>query len=293
MSVQQDIEPRAMLRLVKDAIKAQDAVQWVSPGMTARGTYESPLWSFTRHIKSMLPDVDPEALWPQVSHKVKRIKGGWRQWHHLSEALGEDEEGFIPPFTEEDAQTEFVDCWDKAKCLEGDGLLWSCIQAGDKLPLRPPARSRHRENRAYCRFISFCAQLQLAKYPHLIVLPQRKVAEAFGMGRPNTIGSWIKWAIEDRLLTLKRKHKWNPKRPGRSRAARYIFHLERYKGGTLERLLEGLSPRQWGSWEYRQECREKELQRRKEERERDYQQEREEDRQLDPRNRGQTDGDAE
>ncbi|HET6494119.1 MAG TPA: hypothetical protein VFH61_02000 [Thermoleophilia bacterium] len=249
MSVQQDLEPQAMLRLVKDAIKAQDAVQWVSPGMTDRGSYESPLWRFTRHIKSMLPDADSERLWPQVSHKVKRIKGPWSRWETIQHALGEDEMG--GPFTEADAQAEFVNCWEKIRHLEGDDLLCGCVEAGDKLLLAPPARSQHSQDPAYCRFISFCAQLQLLKYPKPIALPQRGVAEAFGMGRPNTIGIWIGWAIQDGLLTLKREHRYNPKRPSRSRARQYLFHLDAWEGKTRDRFLHAMSPRQRDCWYYR------------------------------------------
>jgi hypothetical protein len=81
----------------------------------------------------------------------------------------------------------------------------------------------------------------VAKCPKPIGLPQRRVAKLLG-NRPNTIGEWIRWAIDDGVLKMVAEHKYSPNKR-RSKAASYAFKFWiwpelRLEVSQSQRLLE-------------------------------------------------------
>jgi hypothetical protein len=207
--------------IVRQAIQQQRQVEFDESTPTSNGSYQSPLFVFTRFLKSYLPEgTAPALLWPRIKRIVEHENG----WDTFAE-LGEDE-----------AQTEFLHCWESVRHRMGSDLLAECVHRADREPLRIKG-SRYAGNAGYRRFLSFCGWLAVRNYPQPIALPQRKVAEVLGLNRPVTVGDWIKWAVDDRYMEKVAEHRLCP--GGRRLAAEFHFTLEQWAC-----LVEALPPSQ-------------------------------------------------
>ena len=173
--------------------------------------WQSPLWSFVRIVKGH-PDLiglRSKAALQAVERILKgRLTGdAWMRHFHLER---------------EDAQVEFMGCWEKIRFVPGWDPLEQAVQRAKQMQLIPPTERTD----GYVRFVSIAGWLQVTMGNRNIMLPCEKLSE-YLQCKPMTISRYRRWAIEDELLTQVKEHRFKP--GGGGEATEFRFATSRYK----------------------------------------------------------------
>lgn len=124
----------------------------------------------------------------------------------------------------EDGEVAFHRMWERVRFPMGtDPVDAACTLAGDGSICTQKIRPGK-----YSRFLTVAALLQIQVRDKPILLPVRKLAEAFPC-QPNSITAWIGWARDDGVLIRVREHVFRS--AAESRAAEYVFGLHCWNDG--------------------------------------------------------------
>jgi len=155
--------------------------------------YCTPMWWFTRVIKSYVKDDDklnPEdVFFVLVAPEITR-RGGW--------GVVDDE------LTDEDAYLEFVTAWNNVQFKIGETPLDLAYRKSLEARL-PMERGDEPVKQGYCRFVGLAGWLQVIMGDCSIMLPCEKTAALFSVS-PMTISRYREMAIVDGYLSISRKH---------------------------------------------------------------------------------------
>ena len=174
-------------------------------GRDGRGlTFRTPLWTLARLIKGYRPEWTAEHAWRRVNSMVRRGLGGWKS------------QGFR--FSRGELEAQFIDAWDKVRRPGLESALEEAARLAADAAFPVPTE-QHPRSPEYKTFLRFCGHLAELIGRQAVGLSQRNVGKALGV-RPNTIGVWIRWGIEEGFLELKKPARAS-KNPMASRAARY------------------------------------------------------------------------
>lgn len=118
----------------------------------------------------------------------------------------------------EDGEVAFHGMWARVRFPLGtDPIEAACAMAGDGV-----IRTQNVRPGRYARFLTVAGLIQFQVRQRSILLPVRKVARHFPC-QPNTVTSWIGWAIDDGVLIKSAHHAFRSQ--GGSLAAEYVFGL--------------------------------------------------------------------
>ncbi|MCK6447908.1 MAG: hypothetical protein L6Q99_16060 [Planctomycetes bacterium] len=124
----------------------------------------------------------------------------------------------------EDGEVGFHHMWERVRFpMRSDPLDVACAAATTGL-----LRTQNQRPGKYTRFLTIAALLQIQVREKPILLPVRRLAEAFPC-QPNTITAWTAWARQDGVLVKVRDHAFRS--TGDSRAAEYVFGLHCWSEG--------------------------------------------------------------
>jgi hypothetical protein len=171
--------------------------------------YRTPLWNFTRAVKSCFNDTanPDDVFFDLVDVEVER-RGGW----------GILDIGMRPT----DIYVEFVSNWEYIRFRIGEEPLTKAQALAIENPLRPPKCERDPRAAEYGVFISLAGWLQFLMGDLPIMLPCEKVALLMGVGT-TTVDRYRKWATQDGYLRVIAKHSW-----ARHRATKFLFNVSRF-----------------------------------------------------------------
>jgi hypothetical protein len=161
------------------------------------------------------------ALW-RLSPKAafKRIEGIFRRWRRDRRKQGDDWLHWLG-VGREDAEVDFLACWDKIRFLPGLDPLECAVELAGRKPLALKPEIEARRSAGYPRFVSVAGWLQVAMRDRPIQLPVEALAQHLRC-EPMTISRYRQWAIEDSYLQLVKAHEFRGKgRPGRATEFRF------------------------------------------------------------------------
>jgi hypothetical protein len=135
----------------------------------------------------------------------------WRHW------LGVD--GY-------DAETVFMDAWDKVRYLPGRDALTNAMERAYQRPLRPTGELKDNRPEVYSLFISLAGWLQVIVGDQPIKLPVREVGELLSLN-PMTVSRLRRLAVKDGFLKQVKPHRFAGKR-GTGEATSFRFDKSRF-----------------------------------------------------------------
>jgi hypothetical protein len=124
--------------------------------------------------------------------------------------------------SKEDAQVEFMGCWEKVRFVPGWDPLDQAIEQAKKMQLIPPTD----RTVGYQNFVSIAGWLQVTMGNRNIMLPCEKMSEHLNC-TPMTISRYRRWAVEDGLVQMVKEHRF--KSAGGGEATEFRFDTSQYK----------------------------------------------------------------
>ena len=139
---------------------------------------------------------------------------------------GQGEDGWSRYFkvSREDAQTEFLDAWDKVRYIPGRDPLrnaWDLAQTHG-VQLRDEVQRRRSEG--YPLFIALAGWLQVVNGDNALLLPVQQVAELLKVSKM-TVSRYRKWAQEDGYLHLTGEHRFAGPNRDDNKATEFRFDI--------------------------------------------------------------------
>jgi hypothetical protein len=206
------------------------------------GRWQSELFRFVRIAKAH-PDLTGLTA-RQAFRKVEKVIKAWLL--SIREVRpGDDVWERCLDVNAEDAESEFMDLWEKIRYVPGAGPLENALEAAEADPLSLSAEVRDRRSAGYPVFVSLAGHLQVCMGARTILLPVEKVAPLLGV-KAMTISRYRHWAIEDGFLRETKEHSFR-KKGQRDTATEYVFDVtlfpilaERAAPGTAELFGEAL-----------------------------------------------------
>jgi|GEM_PF-5312125 len=129
----------------------------------------------------------------------------------------------------EDGEVAFHSMWARVRFPLGtDPIEAACASAVEGV-----IRTNNSRPGRYGRFLTVAALVQLQVRQRSILLPARKVAAHFPC-QPNSVTSWVGWAIDDGVLIKTAEHAFRSQ--GGSLAAEYVFGVHRWNREWQEKL---------------------------------------------------------
>lgn len=169
--------------------------------------YNTPLWTFTRVVKSFFPDLSADEAFDLVEPEIE-TQGGWRDL--CLDAI----------YSSSDAYVEFTHVWGRVRYLLGEGPLDVAIRASERTPL-VPERCRL-PGEPYARFVSLAAWLQWAMGNRPIALPCELVGDVLGVSAMS-VSRYREAAVRHGYLTQTAQHSH-----AQRRASEFRFNLEAF-----------------------------------------------------------------
>jgi len=172
--------------------------------------WQSPLFSFVRIVKGH-PDLiglTSKGALQTVERILKgRLTGDpWSRHFYIDR---------------EDAQVEFLACWEKIRFVPGWDPLDQAVERSKKMQLIP----KNERTDGYQNFVSIAGWLQVTMGDRNIMLPCEKLGELLNCTQM-TISRYRQWAMEDGLLTKMKEHRF--KAGGGGDATEFRFDTSRY-----------------------------------------------------------------
>src|SRR5262249_16788452 len=129
--------------------------------------------------------------------KAKKVKDkdGWQVWVGVGR---------------EDAEAEFLSCWDKVRYLAGHTPLENAVALAKSHSFRLKAESEGSRSEGYERFVRIAGWLQVGMGSRPIMLPVEDLAQVLGVEKM-TVSRYRKWAKEDGYLTETSPHEFRGK----------------------------------------------------------------------------------
>ena len=194
--------PQSFLEYIKDILEAE--------GDPDRPEWHTPLFHFTRAVKSQFPEgTKVDEAFDEVDKVVRRL-GGWGklEWVEIEDS--------------EMAFEYFAHAWGKIRYRVGEGPLEQAFAKANSQPLETP-RGRERRLAGYDRFVSVAYWLQKVVGDRDILLPVRQVAELLGTDK-HRVKVWRDWAVADGFLAVTQAHAFHG---GVGRATQFRFNNSR------------------------------------------------------------------
>lgn len=176
--------------------------------------WQSPLFPFVRVVKG-----HPELIGLRSKTALEIVERTMRGW--MGKAKGDPWDGYFE-LEKEDAQVEFMACWEKVRFVPGWEPLNQAIERAKKMQLVP----RNERTDGYQNFVSIAGWLQVTMGDRNIMLPCEKLGEHLGC-TPMTISRYRQWAVQDGLLSLVKGHRF--KAGGGGEATEFRFNTDLYK----------------------------------------------------------------
>jgi hypothetical protein len=174
--------------------------------------WQSPLWSFTRLVKGHPQMIGLRA--DEALRVVEKAIGGWfgrkgDAWNAYFEIEAED------------AQVEFLSCWERVRFVPGWEPLEQAIEQAKKMQLIPA----NKRTLGYQMFVSIAGWLQVTMGDRNIMLPCDKLS-GYLKCKPMTISRYRTWAVEEGLLRIVKEHRFRS--GGGGEATEFRFETSRY-----------------------------------------------------------------
>jgi len=172
----------------------------------------TPLFSFTRAVKSRFPEgARADDAFDQVDKIVRRL-GGWDglEWAEVADS--------------EEAYDYFAHAWGRVRYRVDEGPLEQALAKATARPLST-ARERGRKMPKYNRFVSVAGWLQVTAGDRNILLPVRQVAALLKTVQCR-VSIWREWATKDGYLVVAKQHVFHG--GGVGRATEFRFDVSRW-----------------------------------------------------------------
>ncbi len=125
----------------------------------------------------------------------------------------------------DDAETVFLDAWDKVRYLPGRNPLRNALERAEQNPIILPEELADKRPDVYPRFVSLAGWLQVVMGDQPIKLPVREVGELLRI-LPMTVSRLRKFAVKDGFLKEIKPHRYAGKR-GAGEATSFRFDVSR------------------------------------------------------------------
>jgi hypothetical protein len=175
--------------------------------------WQSPLFPFVRAVKG-----HPELIGLRAKAALDALERTMRVW--MGKAKGDPWSHYFE-LDREDAQVEFLACWEKIRFVPEWEPLDQAVEQAKKMRLLP----KNERTDGYQQFISIAGWLQVTMGDRNIMLPCEKLGEYLKC-TPMTISRYRQWAVEDGLLTITKAHRF--KAGGSGEATEFRFDTSRY-----------------------------------------------------------------
>jgi hypothetical protein len=163
--------------------------------------WRSPLWEFTRLIKSWSAE-DTTALKAFAAvERALAASGGWQG---------------VFAVTDEEAWTEFSSTWKKVRWRKAHPPIHQALLKAKAYPVTAPnAERRPRPPPGYDGFISVVGWLQHTMGNERIYLPVPEIGAALKTDK-RMISLWRQQAVEEGVLEIVAEHKFHPSGKGKA-----------------------------------------------------------------------------
>jgi len=203
-------DPVFVAEAVGEAIAAHDADEY-------RGNYNpnerfhTPLWAFTRTLRSRFPDFEPEEVLEAILPEIEE-RGGWESVANFDD------------YPVDDPCVEFVVTWLRVRTLIGESLLQAAYRLAQKRPLITERSAKYPGRyMAYDKFVSVAAHLEILRDDKPIFLPCREVGVLLSCD-PKTVQRYRVLAVRDGLLHQVGRHS-----RVKCRATEFRFNTSRFQ----------------------------------------------------------------
>lgn len=180
----------------------------------------SPLWEFVRSIKGIhsigTKDGAGEAF-KKVSAILKRFLRG-NQMKSDTDAWS-----YYLGVSQEEAEAEFFEVWDKIRLLPGETPLHCAAEFSRRSPLGIKREVAAKRPSGYPKFISFAGWLQVVAGNTVIMLPCHDVGAILGV-TGMTVSRYRRWAVEDGYLLKVKDHSYRG-RGAENEATEFRFNV--------------------------------------------------------------------
>jgi hypothetical protein len=191
--------------------------------------WQSELFYFIRLVK-LHPDMARKTA-RQAMRAVERVMGRWQHAGKLIPGFTMTDWKYWLSVDQEDAQTEFLQAWDRVRVLPGHSPLENALERAEREPLELLPELQERRTDGYRDFVSIAGWLQVGVGDRNILLPVEELAGPLRV-KPMTISRWRTWAIEDGYLQAVKPYE----RPGKGKGKATEFRFDVRKWDCLLKL---------------------------------------------------------